>query len=213
MKTQMIKNILTIGLGLLLSTQVMVSCSKKEGGSKKKIPVVVNPNPWGTGVPGSGVLARTTSETSVVALNATFSILLDLYSQNPVNGQAGNYMNYQDPKLVTYYSGMVSANGQLTVNGSNGQCGVTPGVYSITTVSPGQIGMGVVSNLRVQATNGVTQILMTVANGILYNSTDPNGTNSASSSNRMGGEIWIESIRSTTVMMNQGGCSGSISLY
>lgn len=207
MKTSLIrKNMYWLAIAIV--STALIACGKKDSGSKNAVvaPQPVDPYGCAAGVNCVGMNAPThlisaSSSFSVVALAATFEMRIDILGDQAMGGM----VNFQDPKAIVYYSGTAAATGQLQVVNANGVCGLVPGVYQINTVRPGQAMMATIGGIQLEAV-GPARLLMTISNGLLYNSQDPNGTNKLSQTNRMGGTILIENI-------NGQPCQGAVDMY
>jgi hypothetical protein len=182
---------------------IFAACNQNKGNnSPPPMPPPVPPLPL-TVSPGCSTcmmgqmafLATTDSE------NIRGSILmgLDFY------GDASQGFNFADPKIPTYYQGMVQAHGRLQIRTVDSDfCNAPPGEYEIRTINPGTWQNGITgsalsglgpSSLRLEARsiNGYF-LTMTFAQGIIYNNTNSYGTSSnPNMPNRMGGTFIVES--------------------
>ena len=146
-----------------------VACQKNEGSS-------VGASPYGVGIYGnygqgctncfanpSVLLAGVKSSTGYGEWLMRFDILAN--SATPVN--------LADPKSPLYYSGAAALQGVITViNQLSGCMNVAPGDYQVRTVQVGQMMMGTLSGMKLEAVGPGGRILMSVGTSTLYN---PNG--------------------------------------
>jgi hypothetical protein len=138
-------------------------------------------------------LATTDSETG----SSSMYMGLDFY------GDISRGFDFNNPKIPTLYSGMVQVHGRLQIRVmSTDFCNAPPGDYEVRTMAPGNWQSGVTgysfggtgpSSLRLEARslNGYF-LVISIAQGIIYNSTSMNGTNKLET-NRMGGTLLVES--------------------
>jgi hypothetical protein len=129
-------------------------------------------------------------------------------------GEINRGFDFNNPKIPTLYSGMVQANGRLQIKAVDTDfCNAPPGDYIVTTVNPGNWQSGVTgsvygglgpSNLRLEARsmNGY-YLIITFAQGIIYNVTSINGTNKLET-NRMGGTLVVESFNGQVCRSSMG---------
>lgn len=184
-KGMMLKTNLFSVLALVGVLSTTAACSKKDDSNQ----VIVGAQPLacqgsicanvGT-APGVLISASTTA----MVYGAQVDMALDVIAD-------ATRFNINDPKAVIMYTGSAAISGYLRVAGSSGNfgtslCGAYPGDYYMQAIQQGSMTQAVVSGGRIAGTgpNG-GRIEATIAQGVLYNGQDPNGTSKGSATNRM----------------------------
>lgn len=183
MKTSnLIKNTAAVLVGVVLMT--LVACGDKGSSGNQ------NPTGWGNCAncqninPGAPFFqAQSQDSYGVITLNWNFSgqnFTQQPYQQpygqpyqqpygyqQPIYGGAypGGYNTGFAPEIISY-NGPVAASGQFIVmqSMSLGYCQLPGGTYNLTTLQAGQWNMGIIYNLRMQAT-GPANIALSMTTG------------------------------------------------
>lgn len=188
---------LTFGL-IFAFTGIFTACNPN-GGKKSApqpppvAPLPISPCPTCVSMGNMAFMATTDSEN----VRGSLYLGLDFYG-DPTRG-----FDFNNPKIPVLYNGPVQAHGRMQIRMVDPDlCNAPVGDYEVRTVSAGNWQNGVTgtalsglgpSNLRMEVRSpGGFFLVVSFAQGIIYNGTSINGTSKLETS-RMGGTFIVES--------------------
>lgn len=153
---------------LFLLTVFIAACGNNKSNSTNPNPLPVNPYGYNNGYQNcigcnpSSEIYRGESQ----SLDGSSRVSIGFFATQMVNSGYANPNMYQYSMNPVTYSGAVVAQGQVYINysynsGYNGYCQLPAGVYSVSTIAPGQWTSAVFTQIRVQLNGPV------VATGVL----------------------------------------------
>lgn len=173
-----------------------LGCNKNGGnGGQPVAPIAPGPGGnWGACQSCTGMIRSPFAAlVGVQSADASNEILiaLDLIIDGSVPG-----FPYSDPKAFLYYSGPLAVQGVIRVTRANDPlvCNIAPGDYQLQPQSVSQANRGVIQGGSFVATGPGGQMLIRLGASQVNNHTDPNGVSNVSSSNRIGLNMYIDSV-------------------
>ncbi len=185
----------------LLTLLIFVGCNKNNGGGGGQPLAPVGPvgpvgpgGNWGScAACTSGVRNPFAALVGVKSADGSQEILiaLDLIIDGAVPG-----FNYSDPKAFLYYQGPAVVQGVIRVLRANDPlvCFVAPGDYTINPLSVSQAQNGVIGGGSFEAVGPGGKMLIRLGSSQVNNMSDPNGVSNGSPSNRIGLNLFIDSV-------------------
>lgn len=177
----------------LLTSLAIVGCNKNNGGDGQPIAPGYGGN-WGAcAACTSGVRSPYAALVGVQSSDISQEVLiaLDLI----IDGAIPNFP-YADPKAFLYYQGPAVVQGVIRVTRANDPlvCFIAPGDYAINPLSVSYANYGVVGGGSFEAVGPGGKMLIRMGQSQVNNMTDPNGVNSQSGTNRIGLNLYIDSV-------------------
>lgn len=157
----------------------LAACNKNGGGGGGDQPIPLTPFTGSAACQSQGCVTTLSQVPVFGASTFTGAVEIATIPNNSSMGYGNPYGGYGYPnqmnmqQSITLYQGPAYLAGTLSVtNGGVGYCSPMPGQYMITTMQPGMLNYGALSQTRLEATSGTGGAMTVVITSAVFSSMD-----------------------------------------